>query len=618
MSDQAAAPGAPERPRSALAEIRKNPGRRPAYHGHDGRGHRVRRAALDREALPGAEPVDGADAARRRPHPGGALPLPLRRSRAAATSSSSTPTGAGDDVFQTDHASSQNYVKRLIGMPGEWVGSSGGKVYVCETQRAGERPGADGHAGLPLPQGVVHDVADRSVQQHDGRLRPAPPRQGSVPDARRQPAVLRGLALLGRSSTARRSSGARSRSTGRRRASRASDRPGACLTRSPPPGSVHDAAAAGSRARARRHRPLGRARLAERSTRELDAWRRTSPQTLAGYGLEAELVPSPAGLHVHAALDGPRARARRAALPPRHRLPARHRSRGDPCDARASALLGPGTADMKGGLAVARARGAPAGGRRASVRAARARVACPTRRCAPSRSPRRRGWRGSTPCSAWSAAGPAARSSRRARAAAGSTSSRTAARRTRAPSPSTDATPCWRWRASSPRIAALDRRARGPHAARHAHARRRRAQLDSRRGARDDRHARLARRRPRLGRGAAPALRPAPRRDLHDGGPARSPRRSSAPPAVAALAARGGRARRRPGRSRCRRPRPAASPTAAGRPVRACPRWTASGRSARSTTRRTSTSRSHRCAPRCGIVAGLVAVDRRRPARHGA
>ena len=44
------------------------------------------------------------------------------------------PNGRGDDVFQTDHASSQNYVKRLIGMPGEWVGSSGGKVYVCETQ----------------------------------------------------------------------------------------------------------------------------------------------------------------------------------------------------------------------------------------------------------------------------------------------------------------------------------------------------------------------------------------------------------------------------------------------------------------------------------------------------
>ena len=48
------------------------------------------------------------------------------------------PNGRGADVFQTDHASSQNYVKRLIGLPGEWVGSSGGKVYICETAGAGQ------------------------------------------------------------------------------------------------------------------------------------------------------------------------------------------------------------------------------------------------------------------------------------------------------------------------------------------------------------------------------------------------------------------------------------------------------------------------------------------------
>ena len=41
------------------------------------------------------------------------------------------PNGRGSDVFQTDHASSKNYVKRLIGLPGEWVGSAGGKVYIC-------------------------------------------------------------------------------------------------------------------------------------------------------------------------------------------------------------------------------------------------------------------------------------------------------------------------------------------------------------------------------------------------------------------------------------------------------------------------------------------------------
>ena len=58
-----------------------------------------------------------------------------------------------------------------------------------------------------------------------------------------------------------------------------------------------------------------------------------------------------------------------------------------------------------------------------------------------------------------------------------------------------------------PRIAGARRRAARADAARHAHARRRRAQLDPRRGARDDRHARLARRRPRLGRGPAAARR---------------------------------------------------------------------------------------------------------------
>ena len=44
------------------------------------------------------------------------------------------PQRRGSDVFQTDHASSQNYVKRLIGLPNEWIGSSGGKVYVCGTK----------------------------------------------------------------------------------------------------------------------------------------------------------------------------------------------------------------------------------------------------------------------------------------------------------------------------------------------------------------------------------------------------------------------------------------------------------------------------------------------------
>jgi signal peptidase I len=41
------------------------------------------------------------------------------------------PNGRGTQVFATNHASSENYVKRLIGLPNEWVGSVAGKVYIC-------------------------------------------------------------------------------------------------------------------------------------------------------------------------------------------------------------------------------------------------------------------------------------------------------------------------------------------------------------------------------------------------------------------------------------------------------------------------------------------------------
>ena len=34
-------------------------------------------------------------------------------------------------------------------MPGEWVGSAGGKVYVCETRAPANDLAAHGHAGMP-------------------------------------------------------------------------------------------------------------------------------------------------------------------------------------------------------------------------------------------------------------------------------------------------------------------------------------------------------------------------------------------------------------------------------------------------------------------------------------
>ena len=41
------------------------------------------------------------------------------------------PNGSGPDVYDTDTASSETFVKRLIGMPGETIGATGGQVYVC-------------------------------------------------------------------------------------------------------------------------------------------------------------------------------------------------------------------------------------------------------------------------------------------------------------------------------------------------------------------------------------------------------------------------------------------------------------------------------------------------------
>ena len=370
MSDQQAAPGAPERPRSALAEFRKNPvvdlvitvamaiAIAYAVQLWIVKPYRVPSQSMEQTLHVG----DRILAARFLYH----FTDPSRGDIIVFH-----PNGRGDDVFQTDHASSQNYVKRLIGLPNEWVGSSNGKVYVCETQAPASKLQPDEHAGLPLPEGVVHDVPDRSVQQYDGRFRATPPGQGSVPDAGRQPAVLRGLALLGRDPPLA-DHRARVRDLlAARPASRACSL-GACLTRSPPRGTcttpwrqsstllladlgrwvAHDS-------------PSG-------AVPELDLLAGDIARTLTGYGLAAELVPSPAGLHVHAVLEGAGRGARRAALPPRHRLPARHRRaasaaarRRPPARARDGRHEG---RHRGGGACRSRARGG-----RAAVRPARAR-----------------------------------------------------------------------------------------------------------------------------------------------------------------------------------------------------------------------------------------------------
>ena len=85
---------------------------------------------------------------------------------------------------------------------------------------------------------------------------------------------------------------------------------------------------------------------------ELDALAAELASTLSGYGLACELVPSPAGLHVHASLEGA-GRARVALLCHHDTVFPLGTAARRPLRREGDRLIGPGVADMKGGLAVA-------------------------------------------------------------------------------------------------------------------------------------------------------------------------------------------------------------------------------------------------------------------------
>jgi glutamate carboxypeptidase len=85
---------------------------------------------------------------------------------------------------------------------------------------------------------------------------------------------------------------------------------------------------------------------------QLDELAAVLARTLAGYGLACELVPSPAGLHVHASLTGG-GRARVALLCHHDTVYALGTAAQRPLRSEGERLLGPGVADMKGGIAVA-------------------------------------------------------------------------------------------------------------------------------------------------------------------------------------------------------------------------------------------------------------------------
>jgi glutamate carboxypeptidase len=85
---------------------------------------------------------------------------------------------------------------------------------------------------------------------------------------------------------------------------------------------------------------------------ELDGLAGEIAQTLSDYGLAGELVPSPAGLHVHAFLEGT-GRARIALLCHHDTVFPLGTVAARPLHREGDRLIGPGVADMKGGLAVA-------------------------------------------------------------------------------------------------------------------------------------------------------------------------------------------------------------------------------------------------------------------------
>jgi signal peptidase I len=61
------------------------------------------------------------------------------------------PNGVGADVYDTDTASDETFVKRLIGMPGETIGAIGGRVYICSGKGPKEGQAVKSTPGCAFP-----------------------------------------------------------------------------------------------------------------------------------------------------------------------------------------------------------------------------------------------------------------------------------------------------------------------------------------------------------------------------------------------------------------------------------------------------------------------------------
>lgn len=61
------------------------------------------------------------------------------------------PNGVGADVYDTDTASDETFVKRLIGMPGETIGAIGGELYICSGKGPTEGQAVKSTPGCAFP-----------------------------------------------------------------------------------------------------------------------------------------------------------------------------------------------------------------------------------------------------------------------------------------------------------------------------------------------------------------------------------------------------------------------------------------------------------------------------------